>query len=50
MSPEQLAGDRYNQKVDIYAMGVIFFELNCRLATQAERVKVMNMGVSQSCM
>lgn len=40
MSPEQLAGDRYNQKVDIYAMGVIFFELNCCFATQTERAKV----------
>ena len=40
MSPEQLAGERYNQKVDIYAMGVIYFELNCPFATQAERFKV----------
>ena len=40
MSPEQMKKERYDNKVDIYALGVIFFEMNCPLATEAERCKV----------
>ena len=40
VSPEQKAGNRYGQKVDIYALGIIFFELNCPFKTLAERSKV----------
>ena len=37
MSPEQKAGKEYGQKVDIYALGIIFFELNYPFKTQSER-------------
>ena len=40
MSPEQLSGKRYNEKVDIFALGIIFFELNCPFSTEMERFKV----------
>ena len=40
MGPEQAAGKKYNQKVDIYSLGVIFFELHYPFNTDMERVKV----------
>ena len=44
MSPEQQAGKRIPrkqiQKVDVFALGVIFFELCYPLPTEHERVKV----------
>ena len=40
MSPEQKSGDPYDEKVDIYALGVIYFEMNCPFKTQMERTKV----------
>ena len=44
MSPEQKAGVRtppdQTQKIDIFALGVIFFELCCPLPTEMERFKV----------
>lgn len=43
MSPEQMAGKRYDKKVDIFALGVIFFELNCPFATEMERDKVESL-------
>jgi translation initiation factor 2-alpha kinase 3 len=41
MGPEQAAGKRYDQKVDIYSLGVIFFELHYPFVTEMERVKVL---------
>lgn len=40
MGPEQTAGKKYDQKVDIYSLGVIFFELHYPFVTEMERVKV----------
>uniref|UniRef100_A0A8K9Y6Z7 Eukaryotic translation initiation factor 2-alpha kinase 3 n=1 Tax=Oncorhynchus mykiss TaxID=8022 RepID=A0A8K9Y6Z7_ONCMY len=39
MSPEQLSGDLYSHKVDIYSLGLILFELLCPFRTQMERVR-----------
>ncbi|XP_065071715.1 eukaryotic translation initiation factor 2-alpha kinase 3-like [Rhopilema esculentum] len=39
MSPEQIKGDSYNHKVDIYALGLILFELLVPFSTQMERIK-----------
>lgn len=41
MSPEQLNGLRYNQKVDIFAMGLILLELLIPFKTQMQRVNVL---------
>lgn len=38
MSPELSSGQNYTHKVDIYALGVIFFEMFQRFSTQMERV------------
>ena len=40
MSPEQMLGALYDQKVDIFSLGVIFFELNYIFLTETERAKV----------
>ena len=40
MSPEQMLGQKYDQKVDIFSLGVIFFELHYPFATEMERAKV----------
>ena len=45
MGPEQAAGKRYDQKVDIYSLGVIFFELHYPFVTEMERVKVRSLPV-----
>ncbi|KAF5303410.1 hypothetical protein FQR65_LT08252 [Abscondita terminalis] len=42
MSPEQLNGQQYNCKVDIYSLGIIFFELLVPFKTEMERFKVLN--------
>lgn len=46
MSPEQIDGGVYSHKVDIFSLGLIFFELFCPFGTQMERIKVMG-GVKQ---
>eukprot|EP00731_Ephydatia_muelleri_P026076 Em0018g176a len=37
MSPEQKSNSKYNEKVDIYALGLIFFEMNCPTGSDQER-------------
>lgn len=41
MSPERVSGTEYNHKVDIYSLGVIFFELHYPFSTEMERAKVI---------
>ncbi|MBN3289920.1 E2AK3 kinase, partial [Polypterus senegalus] len=41
MSPEQLSGNLYSHKVDIYSLGLILFELLCPFNTQMERVRTL---------
>ncbi|CAG9804236.1 unnamed protein product [Chironomus riparius] len=41
MSPEQAKGLAYNYKVDIYSLGLIFFELLNFFHTETERYKVL---------
>ncbi|MGH0183525.1 UNVERIFIED_CONTAM: hypothetical protein FKN15_012328 [Acipenser sinensis] len=43
MSPEQLSGNSYSHKVDIYSLGLILFELLCPFSTQMERVRPSNI-------
>ncbi|XP_062934117.1 eukaryotic translation initiation factor 2-alpha kinase 3 isoform X2 [Cynocephalus volans] len=39
MSPEQIHGNNYSHKVDIFSLGLILFELLYPFSTQMERVK-----------
>uniref|UniRef100_A0A6Q2XBD2 Eukaryotic translation initiation factor 2-alpha kinase 3 n=1 Tax=Esox lucius TaxID=8010 RepID=A0A6Q2XBD2_ESOLU len=48
MSPEQLSGNSYSHKVDIYSLGLILFELLCPFRTQMERVQVSWLGMVRS--
>lgn len=41
MSPEQLRGKQYSYKVDIYSLGLIFFELLVVFGTEMERIDTM---------
>lgn len=41
MSPEQLCGGPYNYKVDIYSLGLIFFELLVVFGTEMERIETL---------
>ncbi len=41
MSPEQINRQSYNQKVDIYAIGIILFELLYPFSTQMERIRAL---------
>ena len=44
MSPEQESNSHYNEKVDIYSLGLIFFEMNCPTGSYQERDKVSAMS------
>ncbi|XP_056151825.1 eukaryotic translation initiation factor 2-alpha kinase 3 [Lampris incognitus] len=41
MSPEQMSGNSYSHKVDIYSLGLIMFELLFPFRTQMERVRTL---------
>ncbi|KAE8628833.1 hypothetical protein XENTR_v10000244 [Xenopus tropicalis] len=41
MSPEQIFGQSYSHKVDIFSLGLILFELLYPFSTQMERVRVL---------
>ncbi|KAG4065140.1 hypothetical protein HA402_007537 [Bradysia odoriphaga] len=41
MSPEQIEGRQYNYKVDIYSLGLIFFELLVVFCTEMERIETL---------
>lgn len=41
MSPEQVSGQQYNYKVDIYSLGLILFELLIPFNTQMERWRTL---------
>ncbi|CAL4232530.1 unnamed protein product, partial [Meganyctiphanes norvegica] len=43
MSPEQVVGLVYDYKVDIYSLGLIFFEMLVPFSTGMERLKVMTL-------
>ena len=40
MSPEQLAGNHFDEKVDMYALGLILFELLYPMRTEREKSEV----------
>ena len=40
VSPEQNKKKAYGEEVDIYALGIIYFEMNCPFGTETERSKV----------
>uniref|UniRef100_A0A8C9FPI7 non-specific serine/threonine protein kinase n=1 Tax=Pavo cristatus TaxID=9049 RepID=A0A8C9FPI7_PAVCR len=42
MSPEQICGNTYSHKVDIFSLGLILFELLYPFSTQMERVKTLS--------
>ncbi|CAN0029903.1 unnamed protein product [Bubo scandiacus] len=42
MSPEQICGNTYSHKVDIFSLGLILFELLYPFSTQMERVRTLS--------
>uniref|UniRef100_A0A8C5SVQ8 Eukaryotic translation initiation factor 2-alpha kinase 3 n=1 Tax=Laticauda laticaudata TaxID=8630 RepID=A0A8C5SVQ8_LATLA len=42
MSPEQIYGNAYSHKVDIFSLGLILFELLYPFRTQMERVRILS--------
>lgn len=43
MSPEQVNGEKYDEKSDMFALGIVFFELQYIMKTDAQRYKVQCM-------
>lgn len=43
MSPEQLQNGNYDYKVDIFSLGLVFFELLVPFSTDMERFKILSM-------
>ena len=41
MAPELMKGGLYAEKIDIYAIGIILFELICKMQTTHERIKLI---------
>ena len=41
ISPEQNNKERYGKMVDVYALGIIYFEMNCPFGSDTERCKVI---------
>ena len=41
ISPEQEKKEEYGNKVDVYALGIIYFEMNFPFVTGMERTKVI---------
>ncbi|GFS15480.1 eukaryotic translation initiation factor 2-alpha kinase [Elysia marginata] len=48
MSPEQMANQPYDLKVDIFSLGLIFLELWVPFATQMERINTLQAAKRQS--
>ena len=42
LSPEQELNKNYNEKVDIYALGLILCEMCCKFSTLHERISTLN--------
>ncbi|XP_037383686.1 eukaryotic translation initiation factor 2-alpha kinase 3 isoform X1 [Talpa occidentalis] len=42
MSPEQIHGNNYSHKVDIFSLGLILFELLYPFGTQMERIRILS--------
>ena len=40
MSPEETLGRETDNKADVYALGVIFFELNCPFTSEEDKIEV----------
>lgn len=43
LSPEQKKKEKYGEKIDIYALGITFFEMNCPFDSEKDRHKVPNV-------
>ncbi|KAK6329566.1 hypothetical protein J4Q44_G00015440 [Coregonus suidteri] len=41
MSPEQKTGGKYDEKTDIFSLGMIYFELLWDMSTVSEKIKVL---------
>ena len=42
MAPELISSKIYTKKVDVYALGIILFEMFCEMKTDHERLKVLS--------
>ena len=46
ISPEQKNNDSYGKMVDVYALGIIYFEMNCPFSSEEERHEVIILLLS----